>query len=190
MKVENIKILKGGGIGVILTDTIFGIVGLADSPVAVKRISEIKKRDADKGYIILISSFEDLKDFGVEVSERAKIFLKKFWPGPVSVIFSVKKENFLHLIKPNNTLAFRMPNNTILLNLLNEIGPMVAPSANPQGFPPAKNVSEAKKYFGDEVDFYEDKICNNDLSSTVIKIVGDEIEIIREGAIKIKKEDF
>ena len=190
MRKENIEIIKNGGIGIIPTDTIFGIVGLASSPIAVKRINEIKKRDADKGFIILISSLGDLDGFGAEVSKRAKIFLKKFWPGALSVVLSVKKENFPHLIKPNDTLAFRMPKDDSLLSILKETGPLVAPSANPQGLPPARNVTEAKKYFGNEVDFYEEGNCDNNLPSTVIKITADKLEILREGSVKINIRDF
>ncbi len=173
MNSKNIKILKEGGVGVIATDTIYGLVGQASRLKSVERISKIKNRADGKGFVVLISNIEDLKFFGIELSETAKIFLKKFWPGKVSVAF-------------NEKYAFRLPDKADLLTLINETGPLVAPSANPEGQPPAKNIFEAEKYFGDKVDFYEDSGNLDSLPSTLVRINDDKIEVLREGAVKIK----
>ncbi len=70
--------------------------------------------------------------------------------------------------------------NKKLFSLLQKTGPLVAPSANPQGLTPASNIKEAKKYFGDRVDFY---IAGGTLiskPSTIIKInKNGEIEVLR-----------
>ena len=65
-----VKILKEGGIGVLGTDTLYGLVGLALSPKAVERIYKIKERDTAKPLIILISSWEDLKLFKVKADKK------------------------------------------------------------------------------------------------------------------------
>jgi len=173
MKKENIEILKAGGIGVIPTDTIYGLVGRADLPKTVEHISTIKNRSDGKGFIVLISSLDDLKLFDIKVSDATKSFLKKYWPGKVSVVMSP-------------TLSFRLPDKKDLIDLLKETGPLVAPSANPEGRAPAKNIEEAKEYFGDEVDFYEDGGNLESLPSTLVRIKDDEIEVLRAGAVEIK----
>jgi L-threonylcarbamoyladenylate synthase len=191
MDQKNIEILKRGGVGVIPTDTIYGLVGSALSFEAVNRISKIKNRTDGKGFIVLISSIEDLSIFGISVSEKDRIFLNKYWPGKVSFKLFSDLSKYEYLRQADNTNAFRLPDNSNLLQLLKEVGPLVAPSANPEGLAPAKNIIEAQKYFGlpttegDRVDFYEDGGDLNSLPSTLVRINGDNIEILRQGAVKI-----
>ncbi|MFA6338619.1 MAG: L-threonylcarbamoyladenylate synthase [Candidatus Paceibacterota bacterium] len=188
MNEDIIKIIKNGGIGVIPTDTIYGLVGSAFSPVAIQRIYEIKGRDTDKGLIVLISNIEDLKPFDVEVSEKTKIFLKKYWPGKVSVILDSKSKYFEYLKQKDGTIAFRVPDNEELVQLLRETGPLIAPSANPQGNSPATIIAQAKNYFGKKVDFYIDGGILESTPSTLVRIKDDNISILRQGEVKIDKE--
>jgi L-threonylcarbamoyladenylate synthase len=185
MRKENIEILKNGGVGVIPTDTIYGLVGSAFKEETVKRITKIKNRSDGKGFIVLISSIEDLKFFNINLSENVTNFLNKFWPGKVSVeIFSDLPE-YSYLRNPDSTNAFRLPAKKELLDLLKEVGPLVAPSANISFEPPAKNIIEAKRYFGDQVDFYEDGGELDSPPSTLVRIMGDKVEVLREGAVKV-----
>lgn len=189
MDIKNIEILKNGGVGVIPTDTVYGLVGSAIKKEAVQKITEIKNRSDGKGFIVLIFSLDDLKVFGVTLTETARIFLQKFWPGSVSVILECKNPDF-DFLKKDGTIAFRLPNKEDLLETLKQTGPLIAPSANPEGLPPAKNITEAKKYFdlpgeGNKVDFYEDGGELDSPPSTLVKIVGDKVEVLRQGIVKI-----
>ncbi|HXF43935.1 MAG TPA: L-threonylcarbamoyladenylate synthase [Candidatus Paceibacterota bacterium] len=162
--VEIIKILRNGGIGVIPTDTIYGLVGSALSRRAVERIYRLRKRDRRKPFIVLIGSLADLGKFGVKVNERHLKLLKTLWPvrqvqgkpGPVSVILPCPNRKFFYLHRGTKSIAFRLPNDRKLTSLIRNTGPLVAPSANFSGKPPAKTVVEAKRYFGNKVDFYLD----------------------------------
>ena len=109
-----------------------------------------------KSTIVLISSLSDLEKFKINLSEEQIKFLTKIWPGKVSVILS--------------GIAFRFPKNKYLIEILKKTGPLVAPSANPEGMKPAENIIQAKKYFGKEVDFYLAKgtLCGD--SSVLVKI--------------------
>ncbi|MDI6733908.1 MAG: L-threonylcarbamoyladenylate synthase [Patescibacteria group bacterium] len=153
---KEIKILKNCGIGIMPTDTIYGLVGRALSQRAVKRVYEVRKRDLNKPFIILISSLADLRLFGIELNKRTSGLLKKIWPGPVSVILPCPHKKFSYLHRGTNSLAFRLPKLKWLRDLLKQTGPLVAPSANLSGKLPAKNIKEAKKYFGSKADFYID----------------------------------
>lgn len=158
-KIKNIiKILKNGGVGVMPTDTIYGLVGSAFRKKAVARIYKIKKRNKKKKLIILISSINDLKKFGIQPSliRANRRILEKVWPGKVSVILS--------------GIAFRLPAKKSLIEIIKKTGPLVAPSANPEGLKPAENVSQAKKYFSDKVDFYLSGGTLKGKPSTLIKI--------------------
>ncbi len=181
-----IGILKDGGIAVIPTDTIYGIVGSALNERTVKKIYLLRKRAPDKPFIILISSLNDLNQFNIKLSEKQKIFLEKNWPNPLSVILLVKGEKWKYLHRGTDSLGFRMPKDDGLHDLLKRVGPLVAPSANPEREKPAKNVEEARKYFGDEVDFYVDGGVIKSKPSTLIQIkIDGSWQILRQGSYKI-----
>ena len=166
-----VNILKNGGIGVIPTDTIYGIVGSALNPQTVEKIYTLRKRSKNKPFIILISSLDDLKKFDVTLTKEQENFLKKIWPNPVSVV----------LPRGKNSLAFRMPKNKNLLDLLKRTGPLVAPSANIEGQKPAQTLDEAKKYFGDQVDFYIDGGELIAKPSALIELASSGIKVLRPG---------
>lgn len=149
-----IRIIENGGIGVIPTDTVYGLVGSASSKKAVRRIYGVRKRQKNKPLIILVGSLGDLKKFGTKVSGKHLKILEALWPGPVSVILPVKNRKFSYLHRGTNAIAFRLPADKRLRNLLKKTGPLVAPSANLAGQPPAKTIAEARRYFGARVDFY------------------------------------
>jgi L-threonylcarbamoyladenylate synthase len=181
-----IDILKNRGIGVLPTDTLYGIVGQALSREAVERIYKVRKRSPDKPLIVLISSPEDLELFGIPIDKGPGRVAQRFWPGRVSVIVPCDKSEFEYLHRGTKTLAFRLPEKQELVELLKETGPLVAPSANLSGEMPSLTTEEAKRYFGASVDFYIDEGLIQSEPSSIIQITGHKILIIREGAEKIK----
>ncbi|MFZ4500402.1 MAG: L-threonylcarbamoyladenylate synthase [Minisyncoccia bacterium] len=182
------KVLKEEKIAIIATDTLYGIVGRALCESVVSRIYEVKGRDENKPFIILIPTIEALKEFGINLSIAEKEKIETLWPGPVTIILHLPTETqvqFSYLHRGTNTLAFRMPDNSELIELLKETGPLVAPSANPQGEPPAKTIDEAQAYFGDSVDHYEDAGVVEGEPSTIISFQNGEMTVIRQGAARI-----
>lgn len=172
-----IKILKDDGVGVMPTDTIYGLVGSAYSKKAVEKIYQIKKRDKNKPFIVLISSIFDLEKFGIK---KTFSILKEVWPGKVSVILPCALPKFKYLHRGTKSIAFRLPDNKSLTEIIKSTGPLVAPSANPESLKPAENVTQAKKYFGYNVDFYLSGKNSKSKSSVLIKINKDsKIEVIR-----------
>ncbi|MFZ2072131.1 MAG: Sua5/YciO/YrdC/YwlC family protein [Minisyncoccia bacterium] len=163
-----INILKNDGVGVMPTDTLYGLVGSAFSRKAINRIYKIKNRDKKKKMIVLISSIKDLEKFGIKHTNKLEFvgMLSKFWPGKVSIIL--------------NNIAFRLPAKKSLIEILKKTGPLVAPSANSEGFKPAENIKKAKEYFGDNVDFYLSGGTLKSKPSTLIKInKNGEVEVLR-----------
>lgn len=174
-----IKILKEDGIGVLATDTLYGLVGSALSPKTVERIYRIKGRDTTKPLIVLIGSLDDLKLFKVEADKK---LLAKYWPGKVSIILPCDNEDFAYLHRGKKSLAFRFPKKESLITLLKETGPLVAPSANPEGSKPAETIKQAKEYFNDSIDFYLDEGKLTSLPSTLIAFDKGKAIIKRKGA--------
>lgn len=182
-----VPILREGGIGVLPTDTLYGMVGSALNKKTVERIYKIRKRELRKPLIVLISSLNDLKIFGIKLSVKQKKIFSKLWPGKVSVVLDCPLKKFEHLHRGGKTLALRFPNDENLIKVLKKTGPLVAPSVNVVGEKPAETFADAKKYFGDEVDFYVDAGRLKSKPSTLAKIdVDGNLTVLRQGAVKIK----
>jgi L-threonylcarbamoyladenylate synthase len=177
------KILIPGAVGVIPTDTVYGVVARAEDQAAVKRLYELKHRENKPGTLIA-ANIEDLEKLGMK--HRYLKAVEQFWPGAVSVVIPAADPALTYLHQGKMSLAVRIPSDKKLQALLRQTGPLVTSSANDPGEPTATSVQQARDYFGDKVDFYED---GGDLSgrepSTVIRIIDDAIEVLREGAVKI-----
>ncbi len=179
------ELIKAGGVGVLPTDTLYGIVGQALNKAAVERIYKVKGRSPEKPFIILISSFDDLEKFSIELDAKTEEVLKKSWPGQVSVILPCPDKGFEYLHRGTDSLAFRFPNYPELQKLINETGPLAAPSANPEGEVPSVTVRDAKKYFGNQVDYYVDVGPLEGKASTLIRIKNGDTEVLRQGEVKV-----
>ncbi|HPM08665.1 MAG TPA: L-threonylcarbamoyladenylate synthase [Candidatus Pacearchaeota archaeon] len=181
------SLIQNRAVGIMPTDTVYGLVASALDEKAVSKIYKIKKRDENKPFIILISSFKDLELFDIRLERKILNIIKKIWPNKVSVILPCKKKKFFYLHRGKGSLAFRMPKQKKLLNILNKTGPLASTSANLSGQLPAKNIKEAEKYFGRKVDFYIDGGELNNTPSTIISIKRNRFLIIRDGSVNIDK---
>ncbi len=151
-------LLKEGAVGILPTDTIYGIVGRALNKKTVEKIYSLKKRNKSKPMIILISGLSDLAIFSVRIKEWQIKSLQKmnFKKKPISFILPCRNDKFRYLHRGRESLAFRIPVlNKTLLEIISISGPLVAPSANIEGFPPSKTIKEARRYFGNQA-FYLD----------------------------------
>lgn len=176
------KLVQAGKILVLPTDTIYGIVGSALKPEIVEKIYNYRKRSLDKPMIILISSIDDLKQFGIQLDSAQSKILKKIWPNPISVILPCSSKEFEYLHRGKKSLAFRIPKKDFLLKLLKETGPLVAPSANFEGEKPSESIDQSKAFFGENVDFYLDGGTLKSQPSTLIEL-DKNWRVLREGLI-------
>ena len=176
------QVLKKGGVIIAPTDTLYGILARAEEKKAVERIYKIKGRDENKPFIILITDIKDLEKFGIEHSnilENVGMFPKG---RKVSFILPCKNPEFKYLHRGTKSLAFRVvgKRNKNLFNLICKVGPLVAPSANPQGLNPAKTITEAKKYFVNHINLYINVGKRDSKPSTIISFLEKKPKIIRK----------
>lgn len=178
-------LLKEGAVVVLPTDTIYGICTSAFKRESVERVYSLRKRSPEKPCIILIEKIADLSLFGIRLKEAQKEILNQLWPGKVSVVLTIsssKKIKELHYLhRGTNSLAFRVPKPKFLRDILKISGPLIAPSANPEGQEPAKTILQAKKYFGEKV-VYFDKGELEGNPSTLIRLTGENVEVLRKGS--------
>lgn len=182
---EHVQILREGGVGIIPTDTLYGIVASALDQSAVERVYAIRKRDLGKSCILLIADIEDLRRFSIQLSEKEQIWLEALWPKQVSVILRCHSHEYKYLSRETESLAFRIPENESLQAFLRLTGPLIAPSANIQGRKPATTVDEAKAYFEGQVDFFIDGGTQECRPSTVVQLKEDVVTLIRPGAVDL-----
>ncbi len=168
--------LLRGGVVVLRTDTLYGVIARAADEAAVQRVYDIKGRTPSKSPIILIDSPEDMFDvYDTAVHE----ILAQHWPGPASVILpSTNAPQWI--TRGNESVAYRMPAHDGLRKLIQITGPLIAPSANPEGLAPAMTIVEVISYFGDVVDVYVDGgEVSSPKPSTLYRLIGNDFEQLR-----------
>jgi L-threonylcarbamoyladenylate synthase len=144
--------LKRGLVIAYPTDTVCGLGCDARDAEAIKRINKIKGEKGKKPLLILISDFQMLKKYCF-VNSMQMEYLKKIWPGPVTVI--LKRRSILpnELTGGLNSLAVRLPRSEFLIKMISEAGfPLVSTSLNKKGEKPlmdVKNLENKFKYFPD-----------------------------------------
>src|SRR5665213_457588 len=178
------QLLKPGAVGVIPTDTVYGLVARAADQEASTRLYNLKDR-TDKPGTIIAADLQQLEDLGLK--HRYLKAVEQFWPGAISVVIPVSNPQLAYLHQGKMSLAVRLPDDPKFQKLLRQTGPLLTSSANHPGQSISGTIEQARAVFRDQIDFYED---GGDLSarqpSTVIRIVDDAIEVLRPGAVKLK----
>jgi L-threonylcarbamoyladenylate synthase len=175
------RILRGGGLVAFPTETVYGIAVAATIPDAVARLYELKKRPRDKPMSMMVAGMEPVQDRCPEIPPKALQLIKRFWPGPVTLV--------LPTTRPDGTsgglVGFRYPSHPLAQGLVEAAGvPLLVPSANLSGDAPAKTADEVLKYFPEQLDLVIDGgRTQGGHESTVVKVEGDTVTVLREGAI-------
>jgi tRNA threonylcarbamoyl adenosine modification protein (Sua5/YciO/YrdC/YwlC family) len=178
-----VELLQAGKVGVIPSDTIYGLAALASDESAVRHLYELKHRENKPGTLIA-ANIDQLVELGLKA--RYLKAVEHYWPNSISIIIPSHDLAYIHQGK--GSIAVRIPADPKIREFLEKTGSLLTSSANMPGEPPANTVKEAEKYFGETVDFYVD---GGDLSgrepSTVMRIVDDAVEVLREGAVKLNE---
>lgn len=152
-KINNI--LKNDGVIAFVTDTVWGIGCLPTSEKAVKKIYEIKHREAKKPLILMSFDIYPLLDYVRQpIEKEAQKLIKKHFPGALTLVLE-KSENTPDYITSNlPTVGIRVPDNETYSNICKNIEEHVlaTTSANISGEQPALTYEEAVKYIGGKVD--------------------------------------
>lgn len=181
---ELIDMVKNGAVGVVLTDTVYGLVCRASNQEAVTRLYALKHREHKPGTIIA-GKLQQLIDLGIR--GRYLKAVEAYWPNPLSVVIPCDDKT-MYLHQGQYSLAVRIPAVKSFRDFVSQTGALLSSSANAPGEPTATNLAEARGYFGDQVDFYVDSgQAPTPVPSTVIRIVDDAVEVLRPGAVKINE---
>jgi len=190
---ENIRkgaeILKKGGLVAFPTETVYGLGANVFLPQAVARIFEVKGRPHFDPLIVHISHPEMVFRLFREIPLLAEVLMKKFWPGPLTLVLPKKEEVPDIATAGLPTVAVRMPDNSVALKLIEWADtPVAAPSANRFGHLSPTQAEEVAFDLGEGVDLILDggktKIG---VESTVIMVEGERVFLLRPGGLSVEE---
>ena len=185
-----VKVLKEGGVVVFPTETAFGVGCRIDDRKAVRRLMELKRRPKKKPFLALAADFQMVRKYWRELPVKVKDLAKKFWPGPLTIIYFCQKRLVPVEVRGEGaTLGIRVPGYELSRSLVKLVGvPILAPSANFLGEPAPFKIKEVNLRFLKKVDFFLKEKCGGFISpSTIINCAQKPFTILRKGAIKNKE---
>lgn len=170
------QVLADGGIGVVPTDTVYGLVGDASRKATLDRMADLKAQPREKPFQILVASVDQARTCCDSLGRIAEKLIRLYWPGPLTLVLPARS---------GGTVGLRLPDHTDLRALLRACAfPLAATSANPHGHPPALDGPTARAAFDGRVDILLDGgPCPGGVASTVVALDGNTPRILRAGAI-------
>jgi L-threonylcarbamoyladenylate synthase len=177
------KIIQRGGLVAFPTETVYGLGADALNPTAVLALFEAKKRPLDNPPIVHVADAEVVYELAKDVSKKAELLMKKFWPGPLTLVFRRSS------IVPNvtvaglDTIAIRMPKHKVAIELIKDSGcPIAAPSANLAGKPSPTTAEHVYEDLNGRIDVILDGgFTKIGVESTVLDVSVDPPIILRPG---------
>lgn len=179
------QVLNDGGVVAIPTETVYGLACRIDHPEAIRRVFTLKGRPSDNPLIVHVHSIEQALELTVSTNQGILHRLAEvFWPGPLTIVVS-RSPHLSDMVSAGlDTVAIRMPAHPVALEVLRGCAsPLAAPSANISGRPSPTRAQHVQDDFGDEVIIIDGGSCEHGLESTVVRIVGHECLILRQGAL-------
>ncbi len=178
--------VRGGGLVVLPTDTVYGIGADAFDSDAVGALLSAKGRGRDMPVPVLVGSWSTVDGLVMSVPQQARALIEAFWPGGLSVILPQAPSLAWDLGDSRGTVNLRMPLHPVALELLREVGPMAVSSANRTGHPPASTAGEARDQLGDDVAVYLDGGPSGEpVASTIVDLTQAQPRVLREGAVSL-----
>lgn len=179
------KILLDGGVIGIPTETVYGLGAVGTMPSAVKKIYEVKGRPSDNPLIAHVHEGYDLEKLVVIEHEYARLLIKEFMPGPLTLVFNSKRVVCDEATCGGDTLAVRMPLHEGCRKLLRAIDmPIVAPSANLSKHTSPVTAEHVYNDLNGLIPLILDGgKCSGGIESTVLDCTGKVPRILRAGLV-------
>jgi tRNA threonylcarbamoyl adenosine modification protein (Sua5/YciO/YrdC/YwlC family) len=178
---QAVGILRNGGVIAYPTDTIYGIGCDIFNKKGVKKIYQIKQRDPRKPFSFICSDISDISTYA-QVSNFAFKIMKRHLPGPYTFVLEATRLVPDLLTTKQRTVGIRIPDNHIALSIVRELGhPLVTTSANISGGTPISDPSLIDDELGHTLDLIVDGGILMGDPSTIISLINDQVEILRQG---------
>jgi L-threonylcarbamoyladenylate synthase len=178
--------IAGGHLVVFPTETVYAIACRPDDPAAIARLFEAKRRPGGLSLPVLTPDVSTAWRLGLR-SARASALADAFWPGPLTMVLPRTEASAAWALGERpGTIGLRVPDHRLAAALMSRAGPVAATSANLSGQPPIADTAGLVWTFGDRVGVYlvlPTEALLDGTPSTVVELAGDELLVLREGAI-------
>jgi tRNA threonylcarbamoyl adenosine modification protein (Sua5/YciO/YrdC/YwlC family) len=176
-----VDLLKEGGVIAYPTDTIYGFGCDMYNKKAIQRIYQIKKRDTQKPFSFICSDLKNISLYA-QVTNPAYKIMKRCLPGPYTFILPGTKLVPKIMTTKRKTVGIRVPDNNICLALVRTLGnPIISTSVGFSGQEVLSDPSLIEETFGSQIDLTIDGGILANQPSTIISLINEEVEVIREG---------
>ncbi len=177
-------VLDAGGVALVPTETVYGVVARLDSVAGVAALREAKRRDADKPLQVLVADSRTARALACRWPEAAERLALAFWPGPLTLVVPAAAAVPPAVRAADGTVGLRCPDHALMRQILALTGPLAASSANLAGEPPAVTNQAAVAALGGAAAVAVDAgglVAG--VPSTVVRVTGEGLEVLREGAL-------
>lgn len=177
--------LRNGGVLAYPTETVWGLGADVHQASAVEEIFKIKGRDSKAPLSILVRDAEMAKEV-VDLSPALRKFVEIFWPGPMTFVLPAKNKNLAQLLGSISDIGLRCSSHPFVQKLMNDYPhPVVTTSANPSGKPPAMSLNDLTWLPNNVLQVTGEPDPSQKISSTVMRVLGNRCEILREGPVPL-----
>ncbi len=170
------------------TETVYGLGALASSSEAVAKIFVAKGRPAENPLLVHVSKIEQVKELALEIPETASLLMDKFWPGPLSIILPSRNQVPAIVRGGKSSVGLRMPSHPVARALIDQTGPIAAPSANLSGRPSPLTAEHVKADLDGSIAAVLDAGRTGiGLESTIIDLSQDKYQVLRLGGLPLEE---
>lgn len=177
------EILENGGAVILPTETVYGLFAQAMNEAAVEHVYQLKRRPKDKAMNLNVADLETILAFSKNQPSYLKTLYEAFLPGPLTIILQANDRVPAWINSGLSTIGFRIPNHPKTLELIQQTGPLIGPSANISGRESGKIFADIKTQFNNEVTGLADEAALTGVDSTILDLSGETARILRQGAI-------
>ena len=179
-------IIREGGVAAIPTDTVYGLACDPFNAGAVHRLFEVKGRQS-KPLPVLCQHQQEAERL-VKLEPRALELARAYWPGPLTIVAPLRMEFPLTLHQGTGWLGVRVPGSLTAASIAEAAGGCVTgTSANLSGRPSCRTAQEVEEQLGDQIDAIVDGGRLEARESTVVRVLGGTVEVLRKGAISLEQ---
>lgn len=178
------EVLTRGGVVAFPTETVYGLGADALNPDAIAQVYALKGRPSNNPLIVHVSSIEMARSLVRDWPEKAQSLAERYWPGPLTIVLEKLEKVPSVATGGGTTVALRLPAHETARTLIETFGgPIVGPSANPSGVVSPTTAQHVEHSFSGRVLVLDGGPCAKGLESTVVRIEGDTLEMLRPGVI-------
>ena len=186
---EAARLLRGGGLVALPTETVYGLGANGLDPEAVGRIFAAKGRPQDNPLILHVPSADWLDRYCLDIPPLARRLAERFWPGPLTLILRRRPVVPDATTGGLDTVGVRCPDHPVTRDIIRRAGvPVAAPSANTSGRPSCTTAAHVLEDMDGRIDAVVDGGgCTVGVESTILDLTADPPRLLRPGGLPLEE---